>query len=208
VSFKPSALLPALLTCLGLSFSIPAAARIVCCDVDGKRTCGDPAPSQCDSRSKTVFGKGGVTKEVEAPLTAEQRAAREAEAVRKKEEERKAAEQARKDRALLDSYSNEKEIDAVRDRSIADIEKNAEQAKNRLESALAKQKKLDQEKEFYQKKPLPIQLKKQIEGNEEEIATQQKALAQKDVDIAAARERYEADKLRYLQLSGKAATKK
>jgi hypothetical protein len=155
-----------------------------------------------------VFGKGGVTKEVEAPLTAEQRAAREAEVVRKKEEERKAAEQARKDRALLDSYSNEKEIDAVRDRSIADIEKNAEQAKNRLESALAKQKKLDQEKEFYQKKPLPVQLKKQIEGNEEEIATQQKALAQKDVDIAAARERYEADKQRYLQLSGKAATKK
>lgn len=194
----------AVLLVIGLGLSLPATARIVCCDVNGKRTCGDPPPVQCDARAKTVFSKGGVAKEVEAPLTAEQRAAREAEETRKKEEQRKAAEQARKDRALLDSYSNEKEVDAARDRSIADIEKNAEQAKNRLESAQARQKKFEQEKEFYLKKPMPAHLKKQIEDNEAEIATQQKALAQKDVDIAAARERFEADKQRYLQLSGKA----
>lgn len=199
MSFKSSALLLA----LGLTLSFSAAARIVCCDVNGKRTCGDPPPPQCDTRPKTVFSKGGVAKEIEAPLTAEQRAAREAEEARKKEEEKKAAEQARKDRALLDSYSNEKEIDAARDRSIADIEKNAEQANNRLESARAKQKKFDQEKEFFLKKPMPAHLKKQIEDNEREIASQQKALAQKDVDIAAARERFEADKQRYRQLSGK-----
>jgi len=199
VSLKTSAVLLA----LGLGLSLPAAARVVCCDVNGKRTCGDPPPVQCDMRAKTVFSKGGVAKEVEAPLTVEQRAAREAEEARKKEEQRKAAEQARKDRALLDSYSNEKEIDAARERSIADIEKNAEQAKNRLESAQAKQKKFDQEKEFYLKKPMPAHLKKQIEDNEREIATQQKALEQKEIDIAAARERFEADKQRYRQLSGK-----
>lgn len=203
MSLNSFLLLPVLL----VSLSFPAAARIVCCDVDGKRTCGDPPPTQCDNRAKTVFSKGGVAKEVEAPLTAEQRAARDAEAARKKEEEKKAAEQARKDRALLDSYTGEKEIDAARDRAIADIERNAEQAKNRLESAQAKQQKLEQEKEFYLKKPLPAHLKKQLEDNEREIATQQKALAQKDVDIAAARERYAADKLRYQQLSGKAAKK-
>lgn len=192
---------------LGLGLALPAAARITCCEVDGKRTCGDPAPPQCVTRAKTVFSQGGVAKEVEAPLTAEQIAARDAEAARKKEEEKKAAEQARKDRALLDSYTNEKEIDAARDRSIADIEKNAEQAQNRLESAQAKQKKLDQEKEFYQKRPMPAQLKRQIEENEREIATQQQALTQKDADIAATRERYASDKQRYLQLSGKAPKK-
>ena len=192
---------------LGLGLAFPAAARITCCEVDGKRTCGDPTPPQCVTRAKTVFSKGGVAKDVEAPLTAEQVAARDAEAVRKKEDEKKAAEQARKDRALLDSYTNEKEIDAARDRSIADIEKNAEQAQNRLETALAKKAKLDQEREFYQKRPLPALLKKQTEDNEREIATQQQALGQKDVDIAAARERYAADKLRYQQLSGKAPKK-
>ncbi len=203
MSFRASAVLLA----LGLSLSMSVSARIVCCDVDGKRTCGDPPPPQCDTRARTVFSKGGVAKEVEAPLTTEQRAARDAEAARKKEEEKKAAEQARKDRALLDSYSNEKEIDAARDRSIADIEKNAEQAKNRLESAQDKQKKLEQEREFYQKKPIPAHLGKQIEDNEAEVAMQKKALAQKAVNILAARERFEADKKRYLQLSGKAVGK-
>jgi hypothetical protein len=206
VSFKHSFAAPVALV-LGLGLALPAAARITCCDIDGKRTCGDPAPPQCVTRAKTVFSKGGVAKEVEAPLTAEQVAARDAEAARKKEEEKKAAEQARKDRALLDSYTNDKEIDAARDRSIADIEKNAEQAQNRLESALAKQKKLEQEKEFYQKRPMPAQLKRQIEDNEAEIAAQQKALTQKDADIAATRERYANDKQRYLQLSGKAPRK-
>jgi hypothetical protein len=204
VSFKSSALLLA----LGLSLSTPAVARIVCCDVDGKRTCGDPPPSQCINKARTVFDKGGVAKEVEAPLTMEQRAARDAEAARKKEEEKKAAEQARKDGALRDSYSNANEIDHARDRAIADIEKNAEQAKNRLETALKKQQTLNQEKEFYLKKPMPARLQAQIRDNDSEIAAQHKALEQKDADITAAKERYAADKQRYVQITSGTGTAK
>ncbi|MEW6163640.1 MAG: hypothetical protein AB1642_01115 [Pseudomonadota bacterium] len=188
---------------LGAGIAATAAARVTCCDVDGRRTCGDPAPAQCLNKAKTVFNKGGVAKEVEAPLTAEQRAAREAEAARKAEEEKHAAEQARRDRALLDSYTNPREIDMARDRAIAEIEKNAEQAKNRLEAALKKQQKLEQEKEFYAKKKLPAQLEAQIRDNDGEIAAQRKALEEKDAGIAAVKVRYDADKLRYQQLSGK-----
>lgn len=187
----------------GLALSLPAAARVTCCDIDGKRTCGDPAPPQCLNRAKTVFDKGGVAKEMEAPLTAEQREARAAAEARKKEAEKLAAEQERRDRALLASYTNEKEIDAARDRALAEIERNAEQAKNRLDAALKKQKSLEQEKEFYQKKPLPAQLQTQVKDNESEIAAQQKALQQKDADTAAITQRFAADKARYQQLSGK-----
>lgn len=191
----------AALLVLGMGVAVPVAARITCCDIDGKRTCGDPPPPQCLNKARTVFEKGGVAKAVEAPLTVEQRAARDAEVARKKEEERKAAEQARKDSALRDSYSNEKEVDQARDRAIADIEKNAEQARNRLEAALKRQQKLDQEKEFYKKKPMPAHLQAQIRDNASEIATQQKALELKDADIAAVRERFEADKKRYVQIT-------
>ena len=197
----------ATLLILGLGVALPAAARITCCDVDGKRVCGDPPPPQCINKARTVFDKGGVAKEVEAPLTMEQRATRDAEAVRKKEEEKKAAEQARKDSALRDSYSNAKEIDHARDRAIADIEKNAEQAKNRLEAALKRQKTLEQEKEFYLKKPMPARLQAQIRDNDSEIAAQQKALEQKDTDIVAAKERFEADKQRYVQITSGTAKK-
>jgi hypothetical protein len=188
---------------LGAGLALPAFAKITCCEANGQRYCGDPVPPQCYDKARKEFGKGGATKEIEAPLTAEQAAAREAEKERKKEEERKAAEQKRRDRALLDSYTAEQDIDKARDRAIADIEKNAEQAKNRLESAQKKQQKLEGEKEFYKNKPLPAALAAQIKDNEAEIAAQQKALAQKDADIAAVRERYDADKQRYLQLKSK-----
>jgi small-conductance mechanosensitive channel len=201
VSLKHSAL--GLVAMALLSFNLPAAAKIVCCDVNGKRTCGDPAPPQCLNKAQTVFGKGGVAREVEAPLTAEQKAAREVEAARKEEEKKLAAEQVRRDRALLDSYTNEDEIDKARERAVTEIEKNAEQAKNRLEVALRKQEKFEKEKEFYQKKPLPGKLQAQISDNENEIAAQRKALDEKDAGIEAVRARYEADKARYRQLSGK-----
>lgn len=193
---------PVTILACGLLVALPAAARITCCEVDGKRFCGDPAPAQCLNKAKKVFERG-VAKEVEAPLTAEQRAAREAEDARKKEEEKKAAEQERRDRALLASYSSAKEIDTARNRAIAEIKRNAEQAQNRLDAALKKQKALEQEKEFYKKKPLPAALQSQIRDNESEIAAQQKALAAKDADTAAAKARFDDDKARYLRLSSK-----
>lgn len=188
----------------GLVWGAPVAAEIVCCDVDGKRTCGDPPPPECTARAKTIYRKGGVAKEIEAPLTAEQRRAREAEEARKREEAKKAAEQARKDRALLDSYSSIHEIDIARDRSLADIEKNTAQLRQRLEAALAKRTKLEQEKEFYLKKPMPAALQKQIDENAADIAALERAIAEKDAAARATRERFEADKQRYLQLTGKA----
>lgn len=192
-----------LVTIALLSFHLPAAARVTCCEVDGKRVCGDPAPPQCTSRAKTVFGKGGVTQTVEAPLTTEQRAAREAEEARKKEEEKRAQEQARRDRALLDSYASEKDFDRARDRAITAAEKNGEQLKLRLDAALKKKDQLAKEKEFYEKKPLPAKLQAQIKDNESEIAAQQKALEEKDTNIAAIRERFDAEKARYLELKGR-----
>lgn len=198
-----------LLGCLLLPVAAHAAEpgvemRVVCCDVDGKLTCGDPPPPQCLSRAKTVIRKGGMTKKEEAPLTAEQLAARQAEQVRRKEEEKRAAEQGRKDRALLESYTSAKEIDAARDRLVADIEKNAELAKTRLAAAREKQAKLDQEKEFYRGgQPMPASLKTQLDENTAEMAVQQKALGQKDADIFAVRQRFAADRQRFLQLGGK-----
>lgn len=184
---------------LGVGVVAPAVARITCCEIDGKRTCGDPPPVQCLDKAKTVFNRG-VAKEVEAPLTAEQKAARDAAAARKIEEEKKAAEQARRDRALLDSYASEKDIDMARDRAIAEIEKNSADAQVRLDAALKKRKKLEQELEFYRKKKVPAQLEAQIRDNESEIAAQQKALLEKDAGIAAARSRFDGDKARYRTL--------
>lgn len=181
---------------LGAGLAAPVAARVTCCEIDGKRNCGDPPPSQCLGKAKTVFDKG-VAKEIEAPLTVEQRAARDIEVARRAEEEKRIAEQARRDRALLDSYASEKDIDLALDRALAEIEKNTADAQVRLDTALKKKQALDQEKEFYLKKPMPVRLELQVKDNESEIAAQQKALQQKGMAIEAVNARFEADKARY-----------
>lgn len=190
----------AFLLLMGWGLAAPAAALITCCDVDGKRICGDPPPPQCLDRARTVFNKG-VAQKVEAPPTAEHKAARAAAAAQKAVEEKQAIEQARRDLALMGSYSSEKEIDLARDRALAEIEKNAAQASARLETALKRQKKLEQDQAFYQNKPLPAQLQAQIRDNASEIATQQKALQEKDANTAAVKARFEADKSRYRQIT-------
>ena len=185
---------------LGLGAIAPAFALITCCEVNNQRVCGDPPPPQCLNRQKTEFKKG-VAREIDAPPTAEQRATREAAAAKKIEDEKRASEQARRDQALMGSYTSEKEIDLARDRALTEVEKNAAQARARLETALKQKKKLEQDKEFYPGKPLPAQLQAQIRDNDKEIAAQQKALQEKDVTTAAIRARFDADKERYRQIT-------
>lgn len=185
---------------IGLGLAVPAAAKITCCEINGKRTCGDPPPAQCYERERIEFGKTGQAKRIEAPPTPEQRAVREAEEERKKEEERLVAERARNDRILLGKYLSDKDIDVARDRALADVERNAALTQSSLEAALKQQKKLEQEKEFYLKKPMPPALQAQIKNNAEEVDALQQKVAGKDADIAAVRDRFAAEKQRYLEL--------
>jgi hypothetical protein len=200
VSAKLSVINNLLLAGLTALLAHPAMAGITCCEINGKRVCGDPPPQQCLTRAKTIFNKGGVAQQIEAPLTAEERVARQAEEAKRIETEKKATEQARRDRALRESYANEREIDVARDRAIAEIEKNSQQASSRLEAALKKQKQLLQEKEFYQKKPIPANLQTQLQDNDNEIAAQQKALQEKDAHIAEVTANFAADKQRYHEI--------
>jgi len=186
----------------GLSLHLPAFAAITCCEIDGKRYCGNPPPAQCVGRAQTVT-KGGVTRAVETPPTAEQRAARDAEEALKKEEEKKALEQRRRDRALLDSFTSLAEIDKAQKRAMAELEKHVDQANNRIAAAQARLQKIETEKEFYASKPLPGPLQRQIRENEKEIAEQGMILAEKKRGIEAVRKRFEADKERYRRLTGK-----
>ena len=183
----------------GMAVSLPAAARTYCCtDKAGHKYCGDSLPEQCEGAYKE-FGEKGV-RNVEAPLTAEQKAQREAEAARKKEAERVANEQRRKDQALLNTYGNEKDIDLLRDRAVADIEASSKQAQEKYEKAIKRKQQLEKELEFYAKKPVPDSLKSQIKENETEIQAQTKALDGKKKDIEDVRARFEDDRKRYRTL--------
>ena len=73
--------------------------KFFCCtDASGKQVCGDTLPHACYGRAYRELGQSGQTlREVDAPLTAEQRAKRAAEEELRKEEEVRLKEQQRQD---------------------------------------------------------------------------------------------------------------
>ncbi len=182
-----------------------AQARIFCCQDDkGTKVCGDFLPPVCQGRAyEERDGKGFIAKQVEAPLTPEQLAKREAENAKKAEEAKKAAEERRRNLALLATYSNEKDILSARDRALAEVEKNQKQSQARLDEANKKKKKIDADREFYKGKPLPEDVKAQVRDNEKEIAAQTAAVAAKLKEAAEVRARFEEERKRYQELTGK-----
>jgi len=191
-----------------LAMGAAAQTRIYCCDdANGRKVCGDFLPVACQGRAyEERDNRGFVSKTVEAPLTAEQQARRDAELARKDEEAKKAAEERRRTLALLATYSSEKDINSARDRALAEVEKNKAQAQQRLDDANKKKKKLESDREFYKGKPLPEQVKADIRDNEKEIAAQQAALMAKTKEMEEVRIRFADEKKRYLELTGKKST--
>jgi hypothetical protein len=191
-----------------LALGAAAQTRIYCCDdANGRKVCGDFLPTVCQGRAyEERDNRGFVSKNVEAPLTPEQQARRDAEAARKEAADKKAAEERRRNLALLATYSSEKDINSARDRALAEVDKGRKQAEQRLDEANKRKKKLDGDKEFYKGKALPAQVRAEIRENEKEIAAQQAAVAGKVKEAEEVRGRFAEERKRYLELTGKKAT--
>jgi hypothetical protein len=188
---------------LALAAAAPVSARnSYCCnDANGKLNCGDTLPVACHKRAYRILDeRGRLVKEVEAPLTPEQRLLREAEETKRAEEAKKAAEEKRRNQALLATYPHEKDIDAARERALDDFDKASAETQKRHEAALKEKKKLDAEQEFYAKKPMPANLKRQVEDNEAAIKTTQAALDTRKQDRAALQAKFDDEKKRYVEL--------
>lgn len=206
-----SALLSSLLTS-SLLLSLPAQAQsvIYCCtDSEGRKICGDFLPKECQKRAyEERDGKGYIIKQVDAPLTPEQQAKREAELVKKAELEQKQIEERRRNQALLSTYASEQDIDKARDRAQADAAKSITQAEKALSEALKRQKTVEQEKEFYKNKPLPAQLKQQLADAAKDVQAKTDAVSNRQKDKEKVAASFEDEKKRFRELKAANGPKK
>jgi hypothetical protein len=194
---------------LGLVCAAPvSAATMYCCtDANGRKACGDILPPACYGRAYREISEKG-TLEVEAPLTPEQRAQREAEQKHKRLEEQQATAERLRNRALLDTYGSVEDIDYMRDRTVADLEKGLNQAQEKVDEALKRKQQLDRESEFYKKKRMPDDLAAQIRSNNSDLQATQSAVATRQQEISDVKAKFEAEKQRYIDLTrGSAAGK-
>jgi len=186
--------------------SAAAAGQFYCCnDEHGKQVCGDILPQACYGRAYRELGSSGRTvRNVDAPLTAEQRAQRLAEDERRKAQEAALKEQKRKDQALLETYATEKDIETLRRRAESDVNFSIKAAEEKIAEAHKQRKKFENEAEFYKKKQLPPQVDKGLRDADAEVAAQMTVIASKKKDLETIRIKYDEDRRRFLELTRRA----
>jgi hypothetical protein len=175
---------------------------ITCCeDANGRRVCADILPPACYGRAyREISPQGNVTRVVPAPVTAEERARMEQEERARKATEERAKEERRRDVALLQTYSSIDDLEAQRQRAVADIQRDLEEARRREAEVLQRRAKLDQDAEFYAKKPKPPELANAFRENDSELAAQRSVIDSKQRDLEAVKARYDSDRRRYSEL--------
>ena len=201
--------------CLILLAAAPAAAQermYKCVDARGKTYYTQVPPPECLGRDTQELNKSGslIRKNPAViPLTPAQEQAREAERKKKVEEEEKSKEERRKNLALLNTYSSERDIDDARARALEEAKVAIEDTERAIAGAQKRRQELESEKEFYVKKPIPLKLKRDISNNEIEITNQTVLLDAKKKEISTINAKYDEDKRRYVELTrGKGAAQK
>ena len=188
---------------LAVHVTAGAAGQVFCCnDATGTQVCSDILPQACVGRAYREVGKSGTTsRRIEAPLTAEQRAQQKVEEDKRRIEEEKRKERQRKDQALLDTYGNERDIDAMRIRAESDIFQSIRNAETKIEETRLVRKKFEDEAEFYKKKTLPGEVRKGLVDTEFEIRAQESIIESKKKELDAVRAKYSEEKARFQELS-------
>ena len=199
---------------LALVYAPLAQATYKCVDEHGTTLFGDTPPAGCAHVVMYELAPSGIVlRKIDPTPTPEQLKARAEEYQRNREAERAAFEQRRKDLALLNTYSSEKEIDVARDRNIEPIRSRMKGAQERMAAVDKRLKEIDDEMEFYKagkkggkeaqaRAQPPIGLVAEQERAQKEKASLVKSLADSEKEIQAVRERYDADKRRYGELKG------
>ena len=194
--------LGALAIVLGLGGPAMAVGDFYCCvDANGKQVCGDLLPQACYGRAYRELGPNGQTlRNVEAPLTAEQRATRSAEEAQRKVEEEILREKHRKDQALLNTYGSEKDIEFMRLRAQADVQKAINAAETKIVEIRTERKVFENEAEFYKKKKLPPEVQKGLRDADYEIKVQEYLIESKKKELDLIRIKYDEDLRRYQEI--------
>ena len=193
-----------LLLTAGLS-NLAVAANTYCCQDNGRKVCSDGLPEICRGKPyKILDGSGLVIKEVGPPPTAEQKAAAAEAAEKKKLDDQKALEQKRRDSALLQTYSTPEDIDMAQQKAENDVNLAVSDSNSKIEAAKKKRRKFEMEAQATPGKP---ETARGLNDTDREIKQLEEMKAMRLKDLENIRTRYEADRNRFAELTGRRSSK-
>jgi hypothetical protein len=168
----------------------------------------DKVPPEALDKGNVELNKQGLQVKRNDPApTAEQRRAKAAEEERQKTLAREQEVVDRRDRALVQSYASEDEIDLARSRALGTIESQLQSAQAYSVQLAKRRQELDETRKSYGTKPVPAAIDRELEGIATELSKQDAFIAEKKRETVAVTSRYDADKQRWRELRAVAEAK-
>lgn len=191
---------------LSITFSLPAEAKLYkWVDNNGVTHYGEVIPPEYADKDRVELNKDGRVVKQEEIMTPEKRAAREQADARKRSEAQLATDRQRHDKTLLNTYSNVNEIDMARQRSLQQIDARISAIQSSVRTATSDLAGLQQEADGYAKRhrDIPQSLQDDLQNAKARLDMLNSDLTQPLAEQAAIEARYDADKARYIELTGK-----
>lgn len=195
--------------------AIPAAAqqskgggKIVCWkDKSGKVIgCGDSVPPEYQQNASKELDRRGLTRgtTVSAAEEAKRREQEQEQARKKTEEDRRLAEQKRQDSALINTYSNEKEIDQRRNRDLQQVDLQIGELQTSLKNATARHDDIRNRHDAATKsgKPTSDALNNELSRAATDKQKIEESISGREKEKALLSERYAEQKKRFIELRG------
>jgi hypothetical protein len=167
----------------------------------------DQVPPDAVNKGNVQLSPQGIPIRKVAPATTpEERKAREAQLEREqetaKEQAKEQTEIARRDRALLESYTTASDIDLAKSRAIRTLQAALQSAQGYSAQLTKRKSALAERKAAYAGKPVPADIDREMAGIDAELGRQGAIVAQKNQQIAEVAAKYDADKARWQVLAG------
>ena len=191
---------------IGMAISLPAAAKMYkWVDDQGVTHYGETIPPEYAHKDREELNKAGRVVEKKEVLTPEERRVKELEDIKKREDEEAVLEQKRRDKALLNTYSSVKEINLARARNLQQVEARLNSIGSQIKAADGKLIGLQKEADDYTStsKKIPASLQDDLRESQARLTKLQQDLEKSRVEKAAVEARYDAEKARYKELTGK-----
>lgn len=191
---------------VGSLISFPAQAKMYkWVDAKGVTHYGETIPPEYADRDRAELSKAGRIVNTQDVLTPDERRAKEAADAKSKAAADTVREQKLHDSSLLNTYSNPQEIDLAKNRNLQQLDARAQIASKQLNDAKQSLANVQQSVDARHKagNPVPPFMQDELQASQNKVDKLSKELNAINTEKAALEARYDNDKARYKELTGK-----
>jgi hypothetical protein len=181
-----------------------------CVGKDGRKHYGSTIPQPCVGLPVELINKQGlVVRRIDPKADEDARQAKAADAEKKKEAEIVDKETARRNQALLATYTSEKDIEDARSRALRDHKLQVQEVERRIDEIRKRQERFEKDLAVYKeagKGAPPARLNEEITNAAIDLKAQQSLLEAKKKEAVSINSRYDDDRRRYKDAVASAST--